>query len=699
MKLLLALLFLITCTIYNFSQNLRSNYVVLDLTERNKEETDGNLFSIEHALIIAGTPYSITTEIEEAITNKIIICSSDIRDSTFNPSEKQELIKFVKNGGILFLTQLKDPELYELAGVSSYSYSSGRHSFNWNIENIGKAGEHISDVNDKKLILADTSFTSSFGTRSYQLTSAEPLAFFDDNTVAFSKNSYYNGYTYLLGINWQDIVLRNHVTRHFKANRTYSNGYEPGSDILCFFLRGLMKEHLPYGVYKHTSIQNSEALVVITHDVDATSAIKDIMTDFSSYEFENNIRSTYFITTHYMHDSVAKDFWNGYTEEIISVKNKKHEIASHSVSHVPDFDKSNIVSLGQCGSENQFNYQPFYNGVFSENVTVCGEANVSKKLLDNSVGVNVQSFRSGYLAYNKSILEALEFTGYTFNSSHSANNVLTNFPFYGHLDLSLKSRVSEILEIPNTISDVFMDERISEENYMKKVEIWKEVQAKNAKTNSPTILLIHPNRNWKIIAEQSFVSNLSKNTAIIPFEEYGYYWKDRMETQINFSLQEDSTLRITLNKHKDSINPKLSFIVTNGKDLSKIELKDVYNNTISFQKENFKENDLLLYLSDFNEKYTDFTYEIRNDFRSFSVYPNPTASITNIEFELLEDAYLRFEIYDITGKKIITPYDSHFELGKYKLPLETNALKDGIYYYTMYFNNNQKMKGKILVNH
>ena len=125
MRLLLVFL-LITSTHFFSAQNLNNSFAILDLTERNQEETDGNLFSIEHALLIAGVPYTINTDLVEATLSSFIICSSDIRDSTFSYSEKLLLKEYVKNGGILFLTQLRDPELYEITGVSDYSYSNSK---------------------------------------------------------------------------------------------------------------------------------------------------------------------------------------------------------------------------------------------------------------------------------------------------------------------------------------------------------------------------------------------------------------------------------------------------------------------------------------------------------------------------------------------------------------------------------------------
>ena len=694
MKFFLSFLFIL-CIQSLFSQSLQESIYALDIEARNEETSTGNSFSLNHALIVAGVPYILNTNFEDALTHKMIIITGEINENTFNQVEKEQLIAYVNQGGTLFATQLKDPALFQLFGVEDYKYATNHTVFRWIKENTGNAGSFLNDPNELVLKLGDTSLVNFYGTRSYSLTSASPLAEFENNTVSFCKNKFGEGHSYLLGINWRDIILRNQVMKHFKASRTYSNGYEPGSDVFYHFIRGIYTSIVPFASYKHTSVYDSESILVITHDVDATSAIKDIMTDFSSYEYENNIRASYFVTTHYMHDSVAKNFWDGYTQEIKSVLAKKHEVASHSVSHMPDFDNSGIVPLGECGHNEMNIYRPFYDGLKSNNVTVCGEVEVSKKLLDNQAGASVKSFRAGYLAYNKGIIEALEETGYEYNTSSSANNVLTAYPFQGHINLSMNARVSPIYEIPNTISDVFNSDRMSEENYLQKVAIWSDVQKRYAEDNAPSILLIHPNRTWKITAQQLFIQQLPSKTAIIPFEEYGNFWKQREKLTFTQSTSHDSI--VTIKIASDSIPNSLSIIIKNGVNANKIIVLNKNNDSLRFLQSRWKENDIILHSLEFESNYKEFIYEENNDIRSIGLYPNPMSQQGNIQFELLKDAEILFELTDYTGRKTIQPINQHFELGKYSIPLNLNSLEHGMYQYRLWVNNELKKKGKMVI--
>ena len=54
---------------------------------------------------------------------------------------------------------------------------------------------------------------------------------------------------------------------------------------------------------------------------------------------------------------------------------------------------------------------------------------VSKKLLESNFGVQIKTFRAGYLCFNDKIINALDTTGYTNSTTLSAADILTNFPF------------------------------------------------------------------------------------------------------------------------------------------------------------------------------------------------------------------------------------------------------------------------------
>lgn len=691
MKFIFLLLF--TLFIQDFSAQNR--VALLDIYHYSGTEDSSAVYSVEHTLAIAGVPYTVYFSLEMAFQQKVIIIPSSIENTTFNLAQKDSLISYVADGGILLFSQVKDPYFNSLLGVSGYKYSTTHSFIQGNLQLFKLESNLLNDSTEMEIKIKDSSFVSGIGTRHYFPTNSSVLASFEDGTAAILKNVYQSGIAYLIGFNWEDIILRNQVSKDFKAAHQYSNGFEIGSDFYALWIRGIYEKTAKFTVNKHTSVNNSHSTLVITHDVDATSAIADIMTDFSSYEYENKIKATYFITTHYNHDSVAKDFWNGYENQVLSVRSKGHEIASHSVSHVPDFDNSTIVQLGDCQAIHQADYHPFYNGQFSSNVTVCGEVKVSKQLLEGVIQSPIRSFRAGYLAYNKNLLEGLEFSNYTFNSSNSANNVLTSFPYFGRLSMSMNSSKSSVLEIPNTISDVFMEDRISETNYPQKVAIWRNVQHKNNLNYAPSILLIHPNRPWKIIAEQNFIADLAPKTTIIPFEEYGNYWKDRSALDYDYSYDSISNqLTIQLFLNESDLNKKISFKLHNGQELSAIKVLDQQSKSIPFLLDSIESNDWLLYFDTTQFSYQHFTYNETEKLMQLSVYPNPSNSNFNFDFLLINDSKFNLFIYNDLGQLTSSYLSEKKELGKHHLSVD-QITSSGLYYYKIQ-TDDQEYFGKIV---
>src|SRR4051812_40578688 len=74
---------------------------VLDVTSKNAESTQGNLFSCEHILHTAGYSYSVTDSMNVAIKSKIVFITSNIESTTFIQKERDSLRSFVKRGGVL----------------------------------------------------------------------------------------------------------------------------------------------------------------------------------------------------------------------------------------------------------------------------------------------------------------------------------------------------------------------------------------------------------------------------------------------------------------------------------------------------------------------------------------------------------------------------------------------------------------------
>ncbi|MCW3076456.1 MAG: hypothetical protein JWO32_1065 [Bacteroidetes bacterium] len=674
-----SLFFIIFSASALFLTSQNKEICILDLTSKNNEPTSGNVFSIEHILKTAGFSYTVSSSMNEAIKSHFIIPSSNIETTTFVQAERDSLKNFIARGGVAVVTNLKDPLLFPFFGISSTSFSTNRFELKFKTDYNDTIFKMFDDVNEKKISLGDASdYTLTIGTRSYSMTIGDTLATYETSEIAACHSRYISGHTYLVGTQYKDVILRPQVKQDYKASRAYSNSFEPGQDVFIFLISGIIKRHSPNVIWKHTAPCKFKSAMVITHDVDATSSI-DMFDNYANYEKINTIFSTYLITTHYMHDKVAKDFLEGNEDDIQRVSEMGHDIQSHSVSHVPDFDIESIIPVGSPGN-NKNNYQPYYDGVRSSNVTVFGEAEVSRDLLKGITKKEVTCFRPGYLAFHNNLINVLDSLHYSFSTSHSANDVMTNFPFFSHTDLSMNGRLTKVLEIPNHISDIFASDPISEENFLQKVDIWKTNFFRAYRNNASSVLLIHPTRYYKLFAQQMLIQALPENAIITNITEFGNYWLNRNEVDMNTVISGD-TVFVYLNKPVSQINKFVSFIINNGRKFYTVKVYDANMTLVNYSISNWDENDLILHNDCVRPDYSKYLINESPETSNLYIYPNPSDKTNGrFHFELMNELDININVYDLKGKLVCIPVKNKtFNLGVYDLELSTCGLAAGTY--------------------
>ncbi len=72
--------------------------------------------------------------------------------------------------------------------------------------------------------------------------------------------------------------------------------------------------------------------------------------------------------------------------------------------------------------------------------------------------------------------------------------------------------------------------------------------------------------------------------------------------------------------------------------------------------------------------------------------PNPAGAETTIQYELQNNANVTFEMYDVTGKKVISMNEGAQNKGKHSINLTTEKLASGTYYYSLKADNNRITK-------
>lgn len=627
------------------AQDLQKSIAVLDLTIRNNETNDARLFSVEHLAKVTGIPFIRTDEISVAKNYGMILTSSLIKNNTFSEAERLALETYVADGGLLVAPRIEEEDFFSLFGISDYENSNSRFAIHWEPSLTDASLKYINQPEERTLSLGRDTYDAIFKTIGYTTTTASTLASFTDGTAAVIKNTVGEGAAVAIGVSWKEVILRNQLNRDFEAQRVSSNGFEPTSDVLALFIRALFIEHFPFAVWKNTSPGNSAATLMITHDIDSQTGM-DTLHAFVDYEAANNLEATYNMTVRYFNDALMGAYYLSSQSTLDYIMDQGHNIASHSVGHFFDFADSDIFPMGEPGNT-QANYMPYNNGTITTGGTIYGECEVSKNALETDIpGLSIRTFRSGHLAYPKYLINVLDELGYNFNSSFSASDVLNNFPFQNKKNQSFSGENARVYEIPVTISDVYHDDPISADNVFDKADNWLAVTHKNLENGAPTVLLIHPNRHYKLDGLDYYLNRIPAELAIMEMQHFGDFWLAR-EAQAFTSEVMNGQLTIRLTSALD-LSQNLGLIVSNGQDLMSINVIDEQGNTLEKIVEDQGPEDVVVY---FQDNITSVKNEINREHK-IHVFPNPTNGAFMVQMDWPSTAELSLELYDMYGKKV-----------------------------------------------
>lgn len=570
------------------AQTVSRSIAILEVPEDDGPPDPVKTYGAQYLAETAGLPFTTTASVDSAATHAFVIATSGIDATTFSPAERDTLRSYVDRGGVLVAGNFKDPNLFDLFGIAGESFARDRHRIHFLMSALPGTFDWMDEPREQTISLGNPERDQVIFSRSYQPEEASVLARFDDESPALTKHEYGNGAAYLLGVSLRDVTIRNQMNRDFTAQRTFSNGFEPSGDVFPLVVRSLFRAHVPNPVWKHTAPLDNQSTLIISHDVDSESGM-EWMNRFAKYEQSQGITANYFITTHYIDDNLSSNYYTPYRDSISKLDAQDQRISSHSVGHFPDFVELPLGTLGNTRD----NYSPFYDGDGTVDGTILGELEVSKNLLEEDAPQDVVSFRSGFLLFPDQLVNGLDTLGYRYNSTFSANTVMTSFPYRTVKGRSFSGPVTDVWEVPMTISDIFRDEPISEDNWPEKVDVWLDAQEKYAANGAPVVLLIHPNREYKIDAEQSFVEQLPSDVAIVSTEAFGQFWKERVATSLE-TTREGQTLTIRL-PNRTTVPDSLSLAVGDTADVESIFLRNADGEALSYESTARPDGTLLLH--------------------------------------------------------------------------------------------------------
>ena len=483
----------------------------------NPEE---GVLGVVHALREMGIPFFVTREFSRALLHPLIIIYPSADATTFTAGQQiEELTRHMRSGGSLFAVNAVARSLGPLFGFRAVAPSRQRHQVNFSAA-VDPALRYLNRPEELQVPLGAPKYGQIFWTNGYTPEAGSAvLAHFEDGSAAVLRKSWGKGAAYLCGLSFHDVVLRNQVNRDFDAERHYVNAFEPGADVWLLLLRAWYETSGPAAVRVSTIPGGQMSVVLLSHDVDWEDSFAPALI-FAKAEASHQTHSTFFIQTKYVSDANSHAFFFGNNlADTRLLFPSGHSIGTHSILHSRGFNK---FELG-TGSEEYPAYQPRGTGFdTATGASVFGEVRVSKQLLDGEIsGQYTDFFRAGHLRVPATLPEALQRCGYRFDSSFTADDVLTNFPYALPLGL-LFEEDSGLYEFPVTIDD-------SEDPPLaQRVEEALEVIRSNAENGAPNVVLIHPTESQgKLLAEEALLRGLPPGVMAMDMESFARFWRAR----------------------------------------------------------------------------------------------------------------------------------------------------------------------------
>jgi hypothetical protein len=388
--------------------------------------------ALRDCLELMGIPFLRTADVQEATRRPLVFIGGILLNTELSAPERETLYAYVEHGGVLLATQVQGNEFFPLFGIARATAS--RTNFRVQFTSTqDPALRYVNRPEERTISLGDPKFYSEtvWSTEYTPNSESHVLASYENRTAAFIVNAYGRGLAYALGLGFKETTLIPRLAQSFEAQRQWINWFEPSGDVFRLLLRALYEENVHPFLLVHTVPEGKETGLCLSHDVDARESFPNSLA-FAKMEAALGVHSTFFVTTKYFLDDTDIGYYTPERVEWIrQVKELGFEVASHSVSHSLRFEAFPVGSA----DVNPTNYDPSHPTLF-------GEVSVSKQLLDRDLQQQTAGFRSGYLIYPSDLLGVLEASGYAFDSSVSAQWVLTNYPYFGFRKRSLDSERS-----------------------------------------------------------------------------------------------------------------------------------------------------------------------------------------------------------------------------------------------------------------
>jgi hypothetical protein len=491
--------------------------VAIFLTKSNRDPE-----SAARCLKAMGVPFFVTLDLHTALRHKLLLLYPDVDGTTFDSAQTKAIQDFVVRGGVVFAEDVFFGGFKPLFGFDDVLPLRTRHKIIFNVSDLKSADpifRYLNRPQEREVPLGSPAIQQVIWTNGYKpAAGTQVLGRFEDGSAAVLRHDLGRGHAYLIGVALNDVVRRNQQNRDYEAQRIYANGFEPGTDVWLLILRAWYETYSDTGIRLGTIPQGKRSVLMLSHDVDWEYSFKPM---FAFAEFEKSVgaSSTFFVQTKYIDDVIGRAFFFGESLDTVRAIAQGSDIESHSVIHSKLFNK---VPLGS----GQEQYPSYHSRATPDNAaqdtTTLGEVCVSKSLLDGELqGQDTIFFRAGHLRVPPYLPEALVRCGYEFDSSFTAGDVLTNFPYELDFDLGM-TEPANIFEFPVTLEDEQLPPLLD------RVPPMLDTIEANAENGASSVLLIHSNNAQdKLRAERALLSRLPPDILVENMTAYARFWKAR----------------------------------------------------------------------------------------------------------------------------------------------------------------------------
>lgn len=504
-------------------------------------EPSQGILGLIHALREMGIPFFVTAQLNRALAHPLLIIYPTADGSTFTPAQIRALTEYVSSGKSIFAVNTFAGGLRDLFGFRTYTPSQRRYFVNF-VPASDPAVRYINRPEELQTRLGDPHAGNIYWTNGYVSDgSSQVLARFEDGSAAVLRKTAGKGVAYLSGVSLWDAVLRSQVGRDYDAERHYVNAFEPGADVWLLFLRAWYESRESGAVRLSTIPQGQSSVLLLSHDVDWENSFAPML-DYARMEMQHHARSSFMIQTNYVTDYSSRAFFYGKNVDYLrQVYAWGFSVGSHSVIHSMGF---NHFSLG-TGSETFATYRPANTGrETAKGADVFGEVRVSKQLIDGQLpGHRTILFRSPGLRIPDALPEALERCGFFFDSSFTADDVLSNFPYSLPLGLDW-TEDSGIDEFPIDIEDT---EPPPAPPFSQRVAHMLEIIRANSENEAINVALIHSNEaGAKLRAERQILEGLPPSVTATDLLSYAEFWRARNRLRWSFGPSGNSSVILSV---------------------------------------------------------------------------------------------------------------------------------------------------------